>query len=50
MFRLLDRYLVRQILLPFLLVLVGLQLVVSWVVLQVLDALNHRETQVEEKT
>jgi hypothetical protein len=29
-----------------LLVLVGLQLVVSWVVLQVLDALNRRETEV----
>jgi glycosyltransferase involved in cell wall biosynthesis len=33
-----------------LLVLVGLQLVVSWVVLQVLDALNSREPQVEEQT
>jgi hypothetical protein len=33
-----------------LMVLVGLQLVVSWVVLQVLDALNRRETQVEEQT
>jgi hypothetical protein len=31
-----------------LLVLVGLQLIVFWVVLQVLDALNRRETRVEE--
>ena len=31
-----------------LLVLVGLQLIVSWVVLQVLDALNRRDTRVEE--
>ena len=33
-----------------LLVLVGLQLVVSWVVLQVLDVLSHREPNVEEQT
>jgi len=31
-----------------LLVLVGLQLIVFWVVLQVLDALNRRDTRVEE--
>ena len=31
-----------------LLVLVGLQLIVSWVVFQVLDALNRRDTRVEE--